>query len=146
MWHTFRCFLFFSDGHHETSIFVDGSEFWFVKEPKLAFQEAMLYCNQNGSKLAVLLSSTAASKVQWELQQVRSTRFPYIKMDQWPSLLYIWMDLNDKVRMSIRVSKETTLIWKRKFYHTRKSFSPINCHLDSVDTIYSLNIFILSYI
>uniref|UniRef100_A0A4W5QQ66 Lymphocyte antigen 75 n=1 Tax=Hucho hucho TaxID=62062 RepID=A0A4W5QQ66_9TELE len=57
-------------GHHETSIFIDGNEFWFVTEPKLPHEEASLYCNSHGSKLAVPQSSKAAIQIHNNLPQM----------------------------------------------------------------------------
>uniref|UniRef100_A0A3P9Q8A1 Lymphocyte antigen 75 n=1 Tax=Poecilia reticulata TaxID=8081 RepID=A0A3P9Q8A1_POERE len=58
------------DGHHETSVFIDGAEFWFVKEPKLSFNEATQYCNANGSKLASPTSISATAKIQQQLENL----------------------------------------------------------------------------
>uniref|UniRef100_A0A8C7D525 Lymphocyte antigen 75 n=1 Tax=Oncorhynchus kisutch TaxID=8019 RepID=A0A8C7D525_ONCKI len=60
-------------GHHETSIFIDGNEFWFVTEPKLPYEEASLYCNSNGSKLAAPQSSNAAIQIHNNLPQVQNS-------------------------------------------------------------------------
>lgn len=57
-------------GHHETSVFYDGAEFWFVDEPRLTFEEAQLYCGANGSKLAEPKSMVSTARVLKHLVQV----------------------------------------------------------------------------
>lgn len=63
-----------SAGHHETSVFYDGTEFWFVDEPRLTFEEAQLYCSANGSKLAEPKSLISSAKVHKHLMQVNYKR------------------------------------------------------------------------
>ncbi|XP_061669889.1 lymphocyte antigen 75 [Syngnathoides biaculeatus] len=74
--------------HHETSIFVDGGEYWFVNEPRLTFEEAILFCNMNGSKLATPPSSTAARVIQKNIEKMSSS-----PKQGW------WVNLRDPQRM-----------------------------------------------
>uniref|UniRef100_A0A3P8UFM2 Lymphocyte antigen 75 n=1 Tax=Cynoglossus semilaevis TaxID=244447 RepID=A0A3P8UFM2_CYNSE len=75
-------------GHHESSIFVDGSEFWFIREPKLSYEKAELFCNANGSKLAEPTGTTAAIKI-----------FQYIKNISNDSKQNWWLDLSKPSRI-----------------------------------------------
>ncbi|KAJ8282372.1 hypothetical protein COCON_G00048910 [Conger conger] len=58
------------DGHHESSIFVDGNEFWFVAEPMLPFEEADLYCSSNSSALATPQSMKEVGAILKQLKKL----------------------------------------------------------------------------
>ncbi|XP_062383151.1 lymphocyte antigen 75 [Sardina pilchardus] len=57
-------------GFHNTSVFVDGEEFWFVKSPWLSYEEASMYCSSNSSRLAAPASATAILAMQQKMQQL----------------------------------------------------------------------------
>uniref|UniRef100_A0A8D0EGD9 Lymphocyte antigen 75 n=1 Tax=Salvator merianae TaxID=96440 RepID=A0A8D0EGD9_SALMN len=51
------------DGIHGPTLNIDGSEFWFVPDKHLSYQEAALYCSNNGSDLASVTSFTALTGI-----------------------------------------------------------------------------------
>ncbi|XP_061464651.1 lymphocyte antigen 75 [Rhineura floridana] len=50
-------------GIHGLPLNIDGSEFWFVPNKHLSYQEAALYCSNNGSDLASVTSFTAVTGI-----------------------------------------------------------------------------------
>ncbi|XP_041118970.1 lymphocyte antigen 75-like [Polyodon spathula] len=56
--------------HHQSSVFIDGDEFWFVNDSKLTYDEASLYCESNGSVLASPKSFTAARMIQDSIRTI----------------------------------------------------------------------------
>uniref|UniRef100_A0AAY5E854 Lymphocyte antigen 75 n=1 Tax=Electrophorus electricus TaxID=8005 RepID=A0AAY5E854_ELEEL len=58
------------DGHHDSSVFIDSQEFWFVTSPQLSFEEASLYCSSNKSKLAAPQTLSAARRLREQLFKV----------------------------------------------------------------------------
>uniref|UniRef100_H3A293 Lymphocyte antigen 75 n=1 Tax=Latimeria chalumnae TaxID=7897 RepID=H3A293_LATCH len=55
---------------HGPPLIIDGSEFWFVADTQLTYQEAALYCESNGSKLATVKSNAALKGVWNKLENV----------------------------------------------------------------------------
>ncbi|XP_023695795.2 lymphocyte antigen 75-like [Paramormyrops kingsleyae] len=62
------------DGHHETSIFIDGNEFWFVSKPTLTHEEASLYCSFNHSKLAQPPTINALKQINNQLAKISDSK------------------------------------------------------------------------
>ncbi|KAM8876936.1 lymphocyte antigen 75 isoform 1-T1 [Synchiropus picturatus] len=54
-------------GHHESSIFIDDDEFWFVTEPKLTYEAASEYCSSEGGKLAAPSNAAAVRQIHQSL-------------------------------------------------------------------------------
>uniref|UniRef100_A0ACB8G0K8 Uncharacterized protein n=1 Tax=Sphaerodactylus townsendi TaxID=933632 RepID=A0ACB8G0K8_9SAUR len=55
---------------HGLSTVIDGSEFWFVSNKNLSYQEAALYCSYNGSDLASVASFTELTGVLSRLEKL----------------------------------------------------------------------------
>lgn len=58
------------DSHHESSIFIDKDEFWFVTEPRLTFEEAKLYCKGQNSSLAKPPSFAAGQQIHKKIKEI----------------------------------------------------------------------------
>ncbi|XP_076880757.1 LOW QUALITY PROTEIN: lymphocyte antigen 75 [Brachyhypopomus gauderio] len=69
------------DGHHNSSVFIDGQEFWFVTSPKLSFEEASIYCSSNKSRLATPQTLNAALQLQQQLSEYAGYRDAHWWMD-----------------------------------------------------------------
>ncbi|XP_053369706.1 lymphocyte antigen 75 [Clarias gariepinus] len=70
------------DGHHDTSVFMDGQEFWFVNNTRLSYEEASMYCSSNKSKLATPLSLNTA-------RHLREHLYKHAGTEHW------WVDLRE---------------------------------------------------
>ncbi|KAK9410660.1 LY75: Lymphocyte antigen 75 [Crotalus adamanteus] len=51
------------EGIHGPTVNIDGSEFWFVANKTLSYQEASVYCSEGGSDLAYVTSFTALNGI-----------------------------------------------------------------------------------
>ncbi|KAL7991695.1 hypothetical protein Chor_015951 [Crotalus horridus] len=51
------------EGIHGPTVNIDGSEFWFVANKTLSYQEASMYCSEGGSDLAYVTSFTALNGI-----------------------------------------------------------------------------------
>ncbi|XP_061596968.1 lymphocyte antigen 75 [Cololabis saira] len=116
-------------GHHESSVFLDGTEFWFVKEPKVNFEEARLYCEASESKLAAPDSTRALTRIQQQLEKLSSS-----PMQNW------WMNMRPEGMIPM------THIWRyryRSFFLGRCTFiSPEHLYPDWADSCQQQNSFI----
>ncbi|XP_061743336.1 lymphocyte antigen 75 [Nerophis ophidion] len=125
--------------HHETSIFIDGSEFWFVNEPQLTFEEAMLFCSMNGSNLASPPSSTAARLIQQNIAKMSSSP----KQGWWvnlkdPKRLFPMMEPQLHFYYSALFNRCTSISPERalpKYEHSCRQQLPFVCEKQSVTSV-----------
>lgn len=57
-------------GIHGPSLVIDGSEYWFVLDKHLSYQEASFYCEKNDSDLASVESYTKLRAVLSQIDMV----------------------------------------------------------------------------
>ncbi|KAK6485123.1 lymphocyte antigen 75 [Huso huso] len=75
------------EAHHQSSVFVDGDEFWFVNDSKLSYDQASVYCESNGSVLASPKSFTAARMIQDSIRMISKNR-----TQKW------WLNYTDRLK------------------------------------------------
>ncbi|OWK00098.1 LY75, partial [Cervus elaphus hippelaphus] len=59
-------------GIHGPPVVIDGSEYWFVADPRLSYEEAVLYCDSNHSSLASLTSFTGLRAIRNKIANISS--------------------------------------------------------------------------
>nr|XP_012807954.2 lymphocyte antigen 75 [Jaculus jaculus] len=57
-------------GIHGPPVIIEGSEYWFVAEPHLNFEEAVLYCASNHSFLATITSFTGLKAIKNKIANI----------------------------------------------------------------------------
>jgi hypothetical protein len=57
-------------GIHGPPVIIEGSEYWFVADPHLNYEEAVLYCASNHSFLATITSFTGLKAIKNKLANV----------------------------------------------------------------------------
>ncbi|KAM7247234.1 hypothetical protein CapIbe_001187 [Capra ibex] len=59
-------------GIHGPPVVIEGSEYWFVADPRLSYEEAVLYCDSNHSSLASLTSFTGLRAIKNKIANISS--------------------------------------------------------------------------
>ncbi|XP_066135601.1 lymphocyte antigen 75 isoform X3 [Saccopteryx bilineata] len=57
-------------GIHGPPVVIEGSEYWFVAEPHLNYEEAVLYCASNHSSLATVTSFTGLRAIKNKIENI----------------------------------------------------------------------------
>lgn len=57
-------------GIHGPPVIIEGSEYWFVADPHLNYEEAVLYCASNQSFLATITSFTGLKAIKNKIANV----------------------------------------------------------------------------
>ncbi|XP_016049907.1 lymphocyte antigen 75 isoform X1 [Erinaceus europaeus] len=57
-------------GIHGPPVIIEGSEYWFVADPHLNYEEAVLYCASNHSSLATLTSFTGLKAIKNQIANI----------------------------------------------------------------------------
>nr|XP_033800440.1 lymphocyte antigen 75 isoform X1 [Geotrypetes seraphini] len=66
-------------GIHGSPFIIEGEEFWFVSSKNMTYEEAALYCANNGSKLASVESFTVLQAIKTKLQNIAAGQKWWIK-------------------------------------------------------------------
>ncbi|XP_028662246.2 lymphocyte antigen 75 [Erpetoichthys calabaricus] len=111
----------------DKTTFVEGSEFWFVNNIKLTYEEATLFCAKNQSELASVSSKPALLKIQDHISKISNGTEKW-----WFNVLN--MDVPFRRFYPIGLQRH---IWQLKCsYITSKSFYPDNWLIDCEQQIF----------
>ncbi|XP_077176073.1 lymphocyte antigen 75 [Paroedura picta] len=112
------------DGIHGLPLVIDGSEFWFVSNKNLSYQEAALYCSNNGSDLASLTSLTELSAVLDRMKNLSDVNQNWWLKSTLPvTRFYSWFPIySDSYNQQFRDCWHIS-------YQTRYRDPSINCNL-----------------
>ncbi|XP_069838881.1 lymphocyte antigen 75 isoform X2 [Dendropsophus ebraccatus] len=65
------------------AVVIEGSEYWFMSNPKLGYKEAALYCASNGSELATIDTLSAMQSIQDHLKKMSPSSVQALLQNWW---------------------------------------------------------------
>ncbi|KAM9033198.1 lymphocyte antigen 75 isoform X2 [Sarcophilus harrisii] len=114
-------------GIHGPPVVIEGSEYWFVPDTHLNFDEAVLYCKSNQSSLASLKSLTALNAIRYKMVNLSNDQQKWwIKtLDNLGS--YHDMRFHTWPRFSMVYEKECWYISSKNWF--KDLYKPADCRL-----------------
>uniref|UniRef100_A0A8C4N9M0 Lymphocyte antigen 75 n=1 Tax=Equus asinus asinus TaxID=83772 RepID=A0A8C4N9M0_EQUAS len=95
-------FLFTRAGIHGPPVIVEGSEYWFVADPHLNYEEAVLYCASNHSSLASVTSFVGLRAIKNKIANISGDEQKWwVRTEHNPA--FHFSDLNKPADCSIKL-------------------------------------------